>query len=107
VLFWNGNDNPPINLVHPIQLNVNFGANKGVGSPWNFHTIVYNIHVFKKHFKVVVIIPSCYKLFIWILRNTNLKFQVLVSIIDFLTWTTIALEVFNFAKDSEKRFLII
>jgi hypothetical protein len=94
-------------LVHPIQLNVNLGANKGVGNPWNFHTIVYNIHVLKNHFKVMVINPSCYKLLIWMLMNTNLKFQVLVLVMDFWTSTIIALKVVDFAKDSNKRFLII
>jgi hypothetical protein len=45
------------------------GTKNGVVNPWKFQTIV-DMFLFW-HFKIMVIIPSCVKWLIWMLRNSN------------------------------------
>jgi hypothetical protein len=63
----------------------------GLVSLWKFQTIV-DMFLFW-HFKIMVIIPSCAKRLIWVLRNLNLNLKLnfkLVLIKDIWTWTTVA-----------------
>jgi hypothetical protein len=49
------------------------GDKNGIGSLWKFQTII-DMFLFW-HFKVMLMIPSCAKQLIWVLKIWNLKFN--------------------------------
>ncbi len=75
-------------------------AKNHVGQPPIFFKTIILLDIFLWcHFKVIVIMGSCVKWLIWVLKNSKKKwffFRVLVLIKDLWTWTIVASKVINF-----------